>query len=81
MLMAIGYRLLLMFPNSYFPTTYFTPGYFTILATIIILPEFRSVDGTSTKVKIDEVEVTVVTDDDEVLELITMMFNMGLFNG
>jgi len=69
-----------MFPNSYFPPTFFTPGYFTILATIVILPTFERITGASNRVVEPEDYSAQMRDDEEMLELITMMFQMGLFD-
>lgn len=77
-----------MFPNTYFAPTYFTPGYFTVLTDIII-----SVGGTpqtsrywkmrqDRKLKEEFSRLKKVhKDDEEILEVLTTMFQMGIFNG
>ena len=69
-----------MFPNSYFTPTYFTPGYFTVLGVIVILPQFIPVDTGASESERPEDYTKQWMDDEEVLEMITYLFQLGVFD-
>lgn len=81
-----------MFPKSIFPKNVFSGSVFLpLLVALIITPPVDNIinyspggsSGTIVQHKykqIDNQNQTIQQDDDEIIELITMLFQMGMFN-